>query len=86
VALAPWAIVWAAEAALELADEAAAETTYAEAYTLGCEIGDPCWEALALRGLALMARRNQRTDQARDLLTEAVASCRRPAQPGAGWS
>jgi hypothetical protein len=42
-----------------------------------CEIGDPCWEALALRGLALVARRNQRTDQARDLLTEAVASCRR---------
>jgi hypothetical protein len=69
--------VWAAEAALELGDEAAAETTYAEAYTLGCEIGDPCWEALALRGLALVARRNQRTDQARDLLTEAVASCRR---------
>jgi DNA-binding SARP family transcriptional activator len=77
VALVPWAIVWAAEASLELGDEAAAETTYAEAYTLGCEIGDPCWEALALRGLALVARRNQRTDQARDLLTEAVASCRR---------
>jgi hypothetical protein len=71
--------VWAAEAALELGDEAAAETTYAEAYTLGCEIGDPCWEALALRGLALVARRNQRADQARDLLTEAVASCRRLA-------
>jgi hypothetical protein len=52
---------------------------YAEAHTLGCEIGDPCWEALALRGLALVARRNQRTDQARDLLTEAVASCRRLA-------
>jgi hypothetical protein len=30
-----------------------------------------------LRGLALVARRNQRTDQARGLLTEAVASCRR---------
>jgi hypothetical protein len=42
VALVPWAIVWAAEAALELGDEAAAETMYAEAYTLGCEIGDPC--------------------------------------------
>jgi ATP/maltotriose-dependent transcriptional regulator MalT len=79
VALVPWATVWAAEAALELGDEATAETMYAEAYTLGCEIGDPCWEALALRGLALVARRNQRTDQARDLLTEAVASCRRLA-------
>jgi hypothetical protein len=77
VALVPWAIVWAAEAALERGDEAAAETTYAEAYTLGCEIGDPCWEALALRGLALVARSERRTDQARDLLTEAVASCRR---------
>ena len=70
-------MVWAAEAALELGDEAAAEATYAEAYTLGCEIGDPCWEALALRGLALVARRNQRTDQATELLTEAVACCRR---------
>jgi DNA-binding SARP family transcriptional activator len=77
VALVPWAMVWAAEAALELGDEAAAEATYAEAYTLGCEIGDPCWEALALRGLALVARRNQRTDQAAELLTEAVACCRR---------
>jgi DNA-binding SARP family transcriptional activator len=79
VALVPWATVWAAEASFELGDEATAETMYAEAYTLGCEIGDPCWEALALRGLALVARRNQRTDQARDLLTEAVASCRRLA-------
>ena len=34
----------------------AAETMYAEAYTLGCEIGDPCWEALALRGLARCKR------------------------------
>jgi DNA-binding SARP family transcriptional activator len=76
-ALVPWAMVWAAEAELELGDEAGAETTYAEAYTLGCEIGDPCWEALALRGLALVARRSQRSDQARSLLTEAVASCRR---------
>jgi tetratricopeptide (TPR) repeat protein len=76
-ALVPWAIVWGAEAAFELGDEAAAETAYAEAYTLGCEIGDPCWEALALRGLALVARGNQRTDQAKDLLIEAVASCRR---------
>jgi hypothetical protein len=69
--------VWGAEAAFELGDEAAAETAYAEAYTLGCEIGDPCWEALALRGLALVARRNRRADQAKDLLIEAVASCRR---------
>jgi tetratricopeptide (TPR) repeat protein len=76
-ALVPWAIVWGAEAALELGDEAAAETAYAEAYTLGCEISDPCWEALALRGLALVARRNQRTDQAKDLLAEAVTCCRR---------
>jgi hypothetical protein len=68
VALVPWAIVWAA---------AAAETLYAEAYTLGCEIGDPCWEALALRGLALIAQRDRRAGQARDLLTEAVACCRR---------
>jgi DNA-binding SARP family transcriptional activator len=73
----PRAIVWGAEAAFELGDEAAAETAYAEAYTLGCEIGDPCWEALALRGLALVARRNQRTDQAKGLLTEAVTCCRR---------
>jgi hypothetical protein len=43
--------VWAAEAALELGDEAAAEVTYAEAYTLGCEIVDPCWEALVLTEL-----------------------------------
>jgi hypothetical protein len=77
VALVPWATVWAAEAALTLGDQATAEATYAEAYTLGCEIGDPCWEALALRGLALVARRNQRTDQAAELLTEAVACCRR---------
>jgi hypothetical protein len=65
VALVPWAIVWAAEAALALGDEAAAETVYAEAYTLGGEIGDPCWEGLALRGLALIAQRERRAGQAR---------------------
>jgi hypothetical protein len=48
-----------------------------EAYTLGGEIGDPCWEALALRGLALIAQRERRAGQARNLLTEAVACCRR---------
>jgi hypothetical protein len=42
-----------------------------EAYTLGGEIGDPCWEALALRGLALIAQRERRAGQARNLLTEA---------------
>jgi hypothetical protein len=31
VALVPWAMVWAGEAALELGQEAAAETTFAEA-------------------------------------------------------
>jgi hypothetical protein len=45
--------------------------------TRGYEIGDPCWEALALRGLALIAQRDRRAGQARDLLTEAVACCRR---------
>ncbi len=77
VAIVPWALVWSAEAALLSGDVTTAERLYGEAFALGCESGDPCWETLALRGLALVALQHGRGGEAKELLCDAVARCRR---------
>lgn len=33
----------------------APENGFEHAYTLGCQVGDPCWESVALRGRGLLA-------------------------------
>lgn len=77
VAIVPWTLTWSAEATLMLGDATAAEGLYSEAFALGCEIGDPCWEALALRGVALVARDTGRVEDAKTFLGDALVRCRR---------
>lgn len=77
VAIVPWALAWSAEASFLLGDATTAEALYSEAFALGCEIGDPCWEVLALRGLALLAHDAGRIQQAKNLLADAIVRCRR---------
>lgn len=41
------------------------------------EMGDPCWEALALRGLALVRVADGRVDEGLAILDRALGRCRR---------
>ena len=55
---------------------AAASTRFSEALTFAVEIGDPCYEALALRGLGLV-RAPVNADAAIRLLIDGLTCCRR---------
>ncbi len=73
----PWPESLRAETDLLQGDVDAAEQAFEHAFALGCEVGDPCWESIAARGLGLVAV--ERGDVARglELLVEAPRLCRR---------
>jgi hypothetical protein len=50
---------------------------FEHAFALGCEVGDPCWEGIAARGLGLVAAAKGDTSRALELLVEAPRLCRR---------
>lgn len=72
LALLPWPMVVAGEARLGAGEPDAAGRTFDSAYALACEIGDPCWQAFALRGLGLVAARTGDPVGAMRLLVEAA--------------
>ena len=77
MSLLPWAMVWSAEAWRRKGDGQRARQQFAESFTLGCEVADPCWESLALRGIAAVERDSGHADEARDLLRDAMQRVRR---------
>ncbi|MGH2957397.1 MAG: SARP family transcriptional regulator, partial [Solirubrobacterales bacterium] len=54
-----------------------AEERYQRAFTLACEIEDPCWEAFAARGIGLLAAERGDAQQAGRWLEEARTRCSR---------
>jgi len=73
----PWILTFDGEAELRLGNTARASERFAEAFALGSEMGDPCWEGLSLRGLAHVEWRAGRHGKAREMLAEAHARCSR---------
>lgn len=73
----PWILTFEGEAELRLGNTAPASERFAEAFALGSEMGDPCWEGLSLRGLAHVEWRAGRHGKAREMLVEAHARCSR---------
>jgi DNA-binding SARP family transcriptional activator len=69
----PWPQALAAELDLQLERVDRASEAFEQAFALGCQIGDPCWEGLAGRGLARVAHRQGKHEQARELLLDALA-------------
>jgi len=45
------------------------------AFTLGCTLGDPCWEGLAARNIGLLHRARGEMDAARDWMDQARERC-----------
>jgi DNA-binding SARP family transcriptional activator len=75
--LVPWPMAILGEAQLALGEVDTASSTFEEALVIAREIRDPCWEALALRGLALVAARNGDLVRAEELLGRGLACARR---------
>lgn len=73
----PWPEALRADVDLAVDEVNAAADGFEHAYTLGAQLGDPCWEGIALRGLGRVAARRGDPDGALELLDEAPRVCRR---------
>jgi tetratricopeptide (TPR) repeat protein len=76
-AVLPWPVLVEAECDLRAGDVVAAVDRFDEALTLSVEVGDPCCEGLALRGLALTRMQTGDRAAAIELLEAALATARR---------
>jgi DNA-binding SARP family transcriptional activator len=72
-----WPEALRAEVDLHRGDVDTAEGRFEHAFALGCEVGDPCWESIAARGLGLVAVRRGDLTRAFELLVDAPKLCRR---------
>ncbi|MGH3020667.1 MAG: SARP family transcriptional regulator, partial [Gaiellaceae bacterium] len=73
----PWPQSFRAELDLLDGDVDAAEERFEHAFALGCQVGDPCWESVAARGLGLVAAARGDAARALELLVDAPKLCRR---------
>lgn len=76
-AFVPWPESFRAEIDLAAGDLGAAEARFEHAFALGCQVGDPCWESISLRGLGLVAAARGDAARALELLVDAPPQCRR---------
>lgn len=62
---------------VDLADERidSAAVAYEHAYELSLQLGDPCWEGIAARGIGLVADRRGNTDAAMTWVAQARTRC-----------
>jgi tetratricopeptide (TPR) repeat protein len=72
-----WPECLIAEIDLRIGDVDAAAAGFEHAYALGCQIGDPCWESIAARGLGLVAAARSEVPTALEWLESAPRRCRR---------
>lgn len=77
VAFAPWPEALRGEVDLQRGDVAAASGRLEHAFALGCQVGDPCWEGLAARGLGLVAAAQGDANRALEWLEDARRRCSR---------
>ena len=66
-----------AEVDLLTGDVDGAAERFEYAFSLGCQLGDPCWESISCRGLGLVAAAQGKIPRALELLDEAPRRCRR---------
>ncbi|WP_127503969.1 BTAD domain-containing putative transcriptional regulator [Actinoplanes solisilvae] len=81
LAFVPWPQALRGETHLALGDPAAAAGILRQAFARACQLGDPCWEGIAARSLALVADAAGDTGRAFDLLADARTRSNRLADP-----
>jgi tetratricopeptide (TPR) repeat protein len=69
----PWPQSLRAEVDMLNGDLDAASERFEHAFALGCQLGDPCWEGIAGRGLGRIAQSRGNATVAIDLLLDAIA-------------
>lgn len=74
-AFVPWPQSLRAEVDLLRGDVEAAANRFEHAFALGCQIGDPCWEGIAGRGLGRVAMARGEPRRAAEILIDALARC-----------
>ena len=77
----PWPQALQGEVHLARKDPGLAAETLEQAFARACQLGDPCWEGMAARGLALVAEATGETDRAFEILRDARTRCNRLADP-----
>ncbi len=77
----PWPQAFQGAVHLARGDAGRADETLHQAFARACQLGDPCWEGVTARGLALVAEAAGETDRAFDLLREARVRSNRLADP-----
>jgi hypothetical protein len=75
VAFRPFPDALRGEADLREGDREAAAERFEHAFALGCQVGDPCWESLSARNMALLHHARGDADAARRWLDDARARC-----------
>ena len=77
----PWPQAIRGEIQLARADPAGASEQLLQAFARACQLGDPCWEEISARGLALVAEAAGETERAFEVLADARARTNRLADP-----
>jgi DNA-binding SARP family transcriptional activator len=77
----PWPQALLGQVFLTRGDTAAASTCLEQSYARACQIGDPCWEGISARGLALVAHASGDVGGAIARLLDARARSTRLADP-----
>jgi DNA-binding SARP family transcriptional activator len=72
-AFVPWPQSLRAEVDLMRGDVGAAAERFEHAFALGCQLGDPCWEGIAGRGLGRIAIARGESQRAVEILVDAIA-------------
>jgi len=81
LAFLPWPQALRGDVQLARRDRAGASTHFEQAFARACQIGDPCWEGISARGLALVADASGDTERAFLLLADARLRSNRHADP-----
>ena len=77
----PWPQALLGHVLLARGDLVGAEACLGQSFARACQIGDPCWEGISARGLALVAEADGRTAEAFDTLLDARSRASRVADP-----
>jgi DNA-binding SARP family transcriptional activator len=75
MAFLPWPQALRAEVELQRGDVVAAAERFEHAFALGCQLGDPCWEGIAARGLGRIAIARGNAQRAVEILLDSIARC-----------
>ncbi len=81
LAILPWPQALRGEVQLARGDPAGATDLLRQAFARACQLGDPCWEGMSARGLAMVAASSGETTRAFELLSDARSRCNRLADP-----